>query len=319
MKLILPQALVDLVEPQLRAEMPDLEIVHIDREGNTDGDLSDAEALIRWWMSKEVLGRVIAAAPRLRWLHTPSAGVDGMLLPELRERGITFTNSAGAHAIQIAEFVLMFMLAHVKQARTLAALSPADAWERGDQMGLQELYGKTVLVLGLGKIGQEVAKRAAAFGMRVWGSRRRVQPTEWVERVVDEDGWRALLPEVDYLVVATPLTDATRGMVDRDAFAQLKQGAYLVNIARGQIVDTDALLEALRSGKLAGAGLDALPTEPLPPDHPLWAEPNVWITPHISWSSPQTYLRVADLFVENLRRFRAGQPLLNVVDQEAGY
>ncbi|GAB4208040.1 MAG: D-2-hydroxyacid dehydrogenase [Roseiflexaceae bacterium] len=319
MKLILPHALVDLVEPRLRAEMPDLEIVHIDREGTPDGDLSDADALIRWWMSREVLGRVIAAAPALRWLHTPSAGVDGMLLPEIIERRITVTNSAGAHAIQIAEFVLLFMLAHVKEARTLAALSPADAWERGDRMKLQELYGKTVLVLGLGKIGQEVAKRAAAFGMRVLGSRRHIQPVEWVEQVVGEDGWRALLPEADYLVVATPLTDATRGMIDRDAFAQLKPGAYLINIARGQIVDTDALLEALHSGRLAGAGLDALPAEPLPADHPLWAEPNVWITPHISWSSPQTYVRVAELFVENLRRFRVGQPLLNVVDLDAGY
>lgn len=319
MKVILPHALVERLEPQIRAMAPDLEVVRFDMQGQADGDLSDAEVLVRWWTPRETLRKLIQAAPRLRWMHTPSAGVDGMLLPEMRERGLIVTNSAGAQAVPIAEFVLLFMLSHVKQARALLALTPEDAWQRGDALQLQELHGATVLIVGLGQIGQEIARRAAAFGMRVWGSRRHPRPAEGVERVVGEGEWRALLPEADYLVVAAPLTDTTRGMIDRDALARLKPGAYLINIARGQIVDTEALLEALRSGRLAGAGLDALPQEPLPAEHPLWQAPNVWITPHISWSSPQIFPRVAEIFLENLRRYRAGQELINLVDFEAGY
>lgn len=319
MKVILPHALTDRLEPQIRALAPDIDVVHFDVEGQADGDLSDAEVLVRWWTPRETLRKLILSAPRLRWMHTPSAGVDGMLLPELKERSITVTNSAGAQAIPIAEFVLMFMLSHVKQVRALQALTPQDAWERGESLHLHELHGATVLIVGLGEIGREIARRAAAFGMRVWGSRRRPAPAEGVERVVGEGEWRALLPEADYVVVAAPLTDATRGMIDREAFARMKQGAYLINIARGQIVDTEALLGALRAGKLAGAGLDALPQEPLPAEHPLWQAPNVWITPHISWSSPEILPRVAEIFLENLRRYRSGQELVNLVDLEAGY
>jgi phosphoglycerate dehydrogenase-like enzyme len=319
MKLIIPTSIADKVEPKLREIAPEAEVVHVDQEGAGDGDLSDAQVLLRWWMPAATLRRILAAAPRLRWLHTPSAGVDGLLIPEVIERKIMLTNSAGAHAIPIAEFVLLCILSQAKRAHDLAALTPESAWEQGRTLHLNELYEKTLLILGLGHIGQEIARRAAAFGMRVIGSRRRPAPLSGIDRVVGEDAWRMLLPEADYLVIATPLTSATRGMLDAAALARMRLGAYLVNIARGEIIDTAALIAALEQGQLAGAALDVLPEEPLPPEHPLWRTPNVWITPHISASSPRTSERAIAIFVENVRRDLNGQPFVNLVDQQAGY
>ncbi len=319
MKLIIPHNIAAEVEPRLHEVAPDCAVVHTDYEGAVDGDLADAEVFLRWWTPVPVLKRILAAAPRLRWMHTPSAGVDNLLIPELLERNIELTNSAGVHAIPIAEFVMMFMLGHVKRARDLATLTSADDWARVKSLRLGELHGKTLLILGMGQIGQALARRAAAFGMRVYGSRRRPQPLDGVEQVVGEGAWRDLLPQADYIVIALPLTEATSGMVDAAAFARMKPDAYLINIARGQIIDTAALLAALHEGRIAGAGLDALPEEPLPPEHPLWTAPNVWITPHISWSSPHMPMRTIDVFLENLRRYRAGEPLINLVDKQAGY
>jgi phosphoglycerate dehydrogenase-like enzyme len=319
MKLIIPTSIADKVEPQLHEIVPQAEVVHVDQEGRGDGELADAQVLLRWWMPGTTLRRILAAAPQLGWLHTPSAGVDGLLIPEVIERKIVLTNSAGAHAIPIAEFVLLCMLGHAKRARDLAALTPEHAWQQGRALHLAELYEKTLLILGLGHIGQEIAQRAAAFGMRVIGSRRRPAPMAGIDRVVGDDAWRELLPEADYVAIATPLTSATRGMIDAAALAQLRPSAYLINIARGEIVDTAALIAALEQGQLAGAALDVLPEEPLPPEHPLWRTPNVSITPHISASSPRTSERAIAIFLENLRRNLAGQPFVNVVDQQAGY
>ena len=319
LKFIIPTSIADKVEPQLREIAPQAAVVHVDQEGAGDGELADAEVLLRWWMPPPTLRRIVASAPRLRWLHTPSAGVDGLLIPEVLARKIVLTNSAGAHAIPIAEFVLLGMLNHAKRASDLAALTPEDGWEQGRTLQLGELYQKTLVILGLGHIGQEIARRAAAFGMRVLGSRRRPAPIAGIERVVGDDAWRTLLSEADYLVLATPLTSATKGMIDAAALAQLRPSAYLINIARGEIIDTAALIAALEQGRLAGAALDVVPNEPLPPEHPLWRMPNVWITPHISASSPRTSERAIAIFLENVRRDLAGQPLINLVDLQAGY
>lgn len=319
MKLILPSSIAAFVEPRLPEFAPGCQVIHIDDKGNPDSDPSQADAFFRWWLPNPVFTRVLGEAPHIRWVHTPSAGVDHILIPEVTENNITLTNSAGAHAVPIAEFVMMYMLCHIKHTRSLMALHPENAWDFENRQDLNELYGKTVLVIGLGSIGREIARRASAFGMRVTGSRRTPRPMEDVAQVVGADEWRVLLPEADYVVVAAPLTEQTRAMVDAAALAQMKPGAYLINIARGQIIDTDALIEALHSGHLAGAGLDVTPEEPLPAQHPLWKAPNVWITPHISYSSPHTRERMFDIFLENARRYVSGEPLLNVVDMQAGY
>jgi phosphoglycerate dehydrogenase-like enzyme len=318
MKIIIPQSIAPELEPRIPAIVPGAVVIQVHDDGTPLGDVSDAEVFIRWWTGLESFKRVLTAAPRLRWVHSPSAGVDHLLIPQIVESDIVLTNSAGAHAIPIAEFVVMYMLNHVKQAFALRGL-PREEWNRGDDIRCGELHDHTLLIVGLGAIGTEIAKRAQAFGMRVLGSRRIARPTPFVDTIVGEDGWRDLLPEADYVVLATPLTEQTRGMFDADAFARMKPTAYLINIARGQIVDTDALLAALHGGAIAGCALDALPVEPLPPDHPLWDAPNTWVTPHISYSSPRTRGRMFEIFFDNLRRFRAGEPLVNVVDKTAGY
>lgn len=319
MKLILPTAVAEQSEPILRAIAPDATIIHAAEDGTLDGDASDADAMLRWWLAKDAFSRVLNAAPMLRWVHTISAGVDQVLTDEIIQRPVILTNSAGAHGIAISEFVLAMIIAHAKRLRELAALTPENAWSHGRDLHLGELAGATLLVLGLGNIGREVAKRAAAFGMRVVGSRRHPASLDGVAAVVGEDAWRDLLPEADYIAICAPLTPATRGMLDRAAFAHMKPNVYIINIARGQIIDTEALLAALHAGTIGGAALDALPEEPLPPEHPLWQAPNVWITPHISWSSPHTNERAISYFYENVRRFVVGEPLLNVVDKQAGY
>jgi phosphoglycerate dehydrogenase-like enzyme len=306
MKIVLPGLLRDELMPRIMAVAPEATIVWFDQNGEPEAPITDAEVLLRWFFSTEQLARLVRQMPMLRWLHIPRAGVDGSLIPEVIERDIIVTNSAGVHAIPISEFVMFFALSHFKQARYLHQLQVAHQWREAD-LQLRELAGTTMLIIGLGHIGQAIAERASAFGMRVWGSRRTPRPVADVERVVGEGEWRALLPAADFVVIAAPLTPATRGMFGRAELALMKPDSYLINIARGEIVDESALVEALRT------------QQPLPPDSPFWTLPNVFVTPHISWSSPHIRTRTLDLFAANLRAFIYQQPLQNVVDKRAGY
>ena len=317
MKIIIPNRVAPLIEQRILSLYPDMQIVISDDEGMPLGDASDATIFMRWWTSLEGFRLTLSMAPNVKWVYTPSAGIDHLDLEMMRERGITLTNAAGAHAIPIAEFVMMFILTHMKQSRILMNYARED-YEATEQTKLEELDGKTMAIVGLGSIGQETAKRAKAFGMRVIGSRRRPQPTKYVDVVVSDDEWHKLLPDADVIVIATPLTDITRGMVDATAFAKMKPSAYIVNVARGQVINTEDLIVALCENRIAGAGLDVLPEEPLPAEHPLWDAPNVWITPHISYSSPKTRGRMMDLFITNLERYMHGQKLLNIVNFDEG-
>lgn len=317
MKLILPTEFASELEPQLPA---DVEVVWSDTSGNFDGDPSNAEVYLNWFYLKpNTLHKVLAAAPRLRWQQTPSAGVNHILTPMFLERDITLTNGAGTFAVPIAEFVMTYILSHVKSLPTLYALQAERAWKRSIDLPLREIDGATLLIIGAGSIGIAIAQRASAFGMRVWGSRRHPQPLPNFEKVVGASEWRSLLPHTDYVVIATPLTSETKGMIDAAALRSMRSNAYLINIARGAIVDEPALLAALREGWIAGAGLDTFCTEPLPPDSPFWSLPNVFVTPHCSGFSAREVQRTLDLFLDNLERYRAGRPLRNVVDQTAGY
>ena len=177
-----------------------------------------------------------------------------------------------------------------------------------------------MLVVGLGGIGTEIAQRANGFSMKVIGTRRSDRPSpDYIKRVGKPKDLLAMLPEADVVVLAVPLTDETKNMLNTAAFDAMKTGAYLINIARGKVVNTDALLKALKSGRLAGACLDVTDPEPLPANHELWKQANVIITPHIASRSEVTNKRRSALLVENMRRFGAGEPLLNVVDKKAGY
>jgi phosphoglycerate dehydrogenase-like enzyme len=314
MKIILPVQIQAELLPHIPA---DVAVAWVDPDGAFTGDPADAVGYFRWWTGRPVLQKVLAAAPQLRWMHTPSAGVDHLLVPEVLERDITLTNSAGVHAIPIAEFVLAVMLSRAKFLPAYQAAQAERRWDRDTEPF--ELFEQTMLIVGIGGIGQAIAERAVGMGMRVLGSRRTPRPMPGVAQVVGEGEWRNLLPAADYVVLATPLTPATRGMVDAAAFAAMRPNAYLINIARGAVIDEPALMTAITNGQIAGAALDTFEQEPLPPESPLWTLPNVLITPHATASSPRMRERQIALFTDNLRRFRAGEPLVNVVDKSAGY
>lgn len=315
MKLILPDHLIAEIKPQLPS---DVEFVQVDSEGNLNGDASDAEVYVNgFYLKSSTLDKVLAAAPKLRWQQTPSAGVNHILTPNFLQRDIILTNGAGVHAIPISEFVLAFMLYHAKNLRKLQTLQDEHTWVRG--VFLEELANATLLIIGTGNIGQAIASRAKPFGVRVWGSRRHPEPLPNFDKIVGADEWRSLLPAADYVVIATPLTPETKGLIDEAALQSMRPSAYLINIARGAIVDETALLTALRESWIAGAGLDTVAIEPLPPESPLWSLPNAFITPHCSALSPRLRERIAELFIDNLKRYQTGQPLRNVVDKKAGY
>jgi len=316
MKLILPIEVADDIKPHLPA---DIKFVLSDADGNIDGDAIDAEVYFSWvyYIKPKTLQKVLESAPKLRWHQATNAGVNNILTPQYLAREIILTNGAGLHAIPIAEFVIAYILSYAKNFLKLHELQAQKSWQRGFRN--EELQDKTLLIIGAGGIGQEIAKRAKAFGLKIFGSRRNPQPLPNFDKVVGANEWKALLDQAHYVVIATPLTRETKGLIDAEVFSLMRPDAYLINIARGAIVDEPALIKALEEGKIAGAALDTVFTEPLPPESPLWTQPNIFLTPHSSGHSPKTKERAIALFLDNFTRYYNGQPLRNVVDKTAGY
>lgn len=313
MQVVVPAHYRSLVEPEL--------------DGVAGAYYEDAEEALRalpeadaFWL--ELWGKrapseseLLDRAPRLRWVQTSAAGVESLDLQAFAKRGVRLTNGAGLHAEPIAEHVLMCMLAARRGLLPLLRAQAEGRWDRRAASG-GELAGSRVVILGYGLIGQAIARRARALGAAVTGVRRRGRSSA---RVVTGDGWRHLLPEADFLVVAAALTPATRGLVGERELRALPRDAWVVNIARGPIVAEPALVSALRDGRIAGAALDVFDQEPLPKGHPLWSLPNVILTPHVSAFTDRFPPRAAELFLDNLDRFRAGRRLRNQVDLRAGY
>jgi phosphoglycerate dehydrogenase-like enzyme len=270
-----------------------------------------AEALLTFRPRPEVLDKAVELG--VRWVHVLATGVDSIPLERLRS--CTVTCSRGASAVPIAEFVLATMLAFEKQLPQSWLSEPPEQWNIA---GLGGLQGRTLGLVGLGAIGQEVAKRALAFDMQVVGVRRSAGPSP-IAGVTMRDSLAALLEQSDHVALAAPATPETRHLFGASAFAAMKPTAHFVNVSRGSLVDQDALIAALDAGQLAMASLDTVEPEPLPAGHPLFAHPKVRLSAHISWSAPNSMLRTMELFVENLRRFRAGEPLEGIVDLDAGY
>ncbi|MBH8576363.1 D-2-hydroxyacid dehydrogenase [Nostocaceae cyanobacterium CENA369] len=316
MKLILPIEVADEIKPHLPN---DTTFVRADVDGNIDGDATDAEVYFSWlyYIKPTTLQKVLESAPKLRWHQATNAGVNNILTPQYLEREIVLTNGAGLHAIPIAEFVITYILSYAKNFQKLHELQAQKSWQRG--LINEELQDKTLLIIGAGGIGQEIAKRAKAFGLNIYGSRRHPQPLLNFDKVVGANEWKALLGEANYVVIATPLTKETKGLIDAEIFSLMRPDAYLINIARGAIVDEPALIKALQTAKIAGAALDTVFTEPLPPESPLWTQPNIFITPHCSGHSPKTKERALSLFLDNFTRYYNDQPLRNIVNKDAGY
>lgn len=279
--------------------------------------LPEAEVL----MAVAVTPAMLAAGGKLKWAQVISAGVDHMS-PEVIGGRVPIANARGMHVVHMSEHVLGYLLAFARLLPDCLRWQAAHDWRQKECIErVFTLSGKTACVVGLGAIGAACAERLAALGVRVTGVRRRKnQPLpKGVVRAEGPEGLDELLAEADFVIVATPLTDATRNLIDARRVALLKPGAYLVNIARAAVVDQAAMLSALRSGALAGAGLDVFAEEPLPATSPIWDLPNVIVTPHSSGNYPGYVDQATSIFAENLRRYRAGQPLINVVDRQAGY
>ncbi len=257
-------------------------------------------------------------APRVRWIQATSAGIGQFVVRNryhARMPQTIFTTASGVHAQPLAEFCLMAMLAHNKGLERMRRDQERKHWER---YAGTDLEGRTLGVIGLGRVGGQVARLARAFGMHVIGASRTAGAAA-VERVFPPDQLHQMLPLAEYLVLIVPHTPETENMIGATELALLPRGAYLINIARGAVVDQAALIDALRSGHLSGAALDVFAQEPLPPASPLWDMPNVLVSPHSGSTSDQENRRLTDLFCDNLRRFLAGETLRNVLDVERMY
>jgi phosphoglycerate dehydrogenase-like enzyme len=287
------------------------------------GAVRGAEIYFGLGLPRELLRAALQPPARLQWVHTGAAGVASLLHPELAEHRITLTNSAGTHGPPMAETVIGMILHflrgfdHALRAQQRREWS-AFVFERSDA-GVRELDGATLGIIGYGGVGREVARRAAALGMRVLATRRHPRADDVALILTGDDAVDRVLAESDVVVLTTPSTGATRGMIGARELSLMRDGAVLVNVARGDLVDQDALLAALRARRLRGAALDVFSVEPLPPDSPLWTLDNVLITPHVSATTPRFWERETALLLDNVARYLAGQPLRNVVDPAAGY
>jgi glyoxylate/hydroxypyruvate reductase A len=257
-----------------------------------------------------------AGARRLRLIQVLGAGVDGVLPAPDLPPSVVLANQRGMSAEPMAEFGLTLALGLLKQLPFFLAAQRERAWRRTLPV---RAAGLTMGILGLGAIGEALAERAAALGMRVIGTQRSPKRHPAVTHIEPPERTDAVLAESDVVVVLLPLTDETRGFLSRERLARMKRGAYLVNLARGGIADEDALADALREGRLAGAALDVFATEPLPPESPLWDVPNLWITPHMAGGFPEILDETTRLFADNVARLERGDPVRNAIDRGRGY
>ena len=316
---------------RIRAAAPGARIVTVSVEGLSDGPLDDVEVMLRGWLRTEAFDRLLVRAPRLTWVHSATSGVERALTPVALERGLVVTNARGVFSRPIAEYVLMMILSVSRRLPQLLELQRERTWQPLEGVELRDV---TVGIVGLGSIGRAVGALATAFGCRVVAVRRRGEAgsasslrddegERFGEIVLDRVGGPETLPELlaesDFIVLAAPLTSETEQMINAETLAMVKPGAWLINVARGRLIDERALIRALREGGLGGAVLDTFREEPLPATSPFYDLPNVIVTPHTAWSSGRVLDRSVELFCENLRRFAKGDPLLNVVDPSAGY
>jgi phosphoglycerate dehydrogenase-like enzyme len=321
---------------RIRDAAPGARLVTVSVEGLADGPLDDVEVMLRGWVSSDAFDRLLARAPHLAWVHSATSGVERALTPASRERGLVVTNARGVFSRPIAEYVLMMILSVSRRLPQLLELQRERTWQPLEGAELRDV---TVGIVGLGSIGRAVGALATAFGCRVVAIRRRPTAEDagpgdrdarderddrsvgdvMLDRVGGPETLPELLGESDFIVLAAPLTSETEDMINAETLAMVKPGAWLINVARGRLIDERALLRALRDGPLGGAILDTFRDEPLQPMSSFYDLPNVIVTPHTAWSSGRVLDRSVELFCDNLRRFAKGEPLLNVVDPAAGY
>jgi phosphoglycerate dehydrogenase-like enzyme len=311
MKAVLPA----LARPLIEAGLPP-EIEPHWFTSQTEATTMVADAAIAWvdMMRPEWTGEAAAAGERLKWLSTIYAGIDAFDVDLLRKRGTILTNGVGINAIAVAEYAVMGMLAAAKRFDQVVRMADRREWP-GDAPGKVELFETRALIIGYGTIGRMIGDRLAAFGVEVTGVTRSGR-----NDTLTPDQWRARIGEFDWIVLAAPSTGDTHALIGSAELAAMKPGAWLINVARGDMVDQPALIEVLEKRRIAGAFLDVVDPEPLPADHPLWTAPNVIHSMHLSGrSQTKMFMRAAALFLENARAFVERRPMKNVVDLDAGY
>jgi phosphoglycerate dehydrogenase-like enzyme len=312
----IPAAQVD----RLRQAVPHHEVVYATTPAERAAGLARCDVAYTWLLSAQEL----VAAPRLRWLHSSAVAVGTLCLEALAARGVAVTNTRGVQGGPIAEHVFATLLALTHRVPFALERQRTQTWAQNEFAGARlpvRLAGLCLGVVGMGSIGAEVARLGVAFGMRVIGVRRHAERggPPGVQAVWSADRLDDLAAAADVFVVAAPLTSDTEALLDARRIARLKPGAWVVNVARGQLVDETALVAALASGALSGAALDVFAHEPLPVDSPLWRAPNLLLTPHTSGFRPGHWDDAVDVFIDNLRRWDQGEPMRWPVDAARGY
>jgi phosphoglycerate dehydrogenase-like enzyme len=311
MKAVLPA----LARPMLEPQLPDgVEAAWFASPAEANAMIADAD--IAWvdMQPTSLTAEAIRHGERLKWVSTIYAGLDAFPLPLLKERGVTLTNGVGINALAVAEYAVLGVLAAAKRFDEVVRAHDRHEWPK-DSPGKVELFETKALIVGMGAIGKLIGERLAAFGVEVTGVTRSGR-----DDTLKPDQWQAKLGAFDWVILAAPSTDATKAMVGTAELAAMKPSAWLINIARGDMIEEAALLDALNGRKIAGAFLDPTSPEPLPADHPLWSAPNCMITMHLSGrSQTKMFPRAAALFLRNIDAFVNGRPMENVVDLDAGY
>jgi phosphoglycerate dehydrogenase-like enzyme len=305
---------------RLRQEFPQLTIVQLTDYEQVSKEITDTDIVIGW----SIRGEQIEAAKKLRWIHSTAAAVHSLISPELQASDIVVTSARAVHGPVVAEHAMALVFAMAKRLPAAAKFQAQRHWAQQDIWDTaprpSELRDAKIVIVGLGAIGTALAQLAKAIGMRVIAVREHPQKGSGVaDRTVGFESLDDVLPEGDFVVLAAPVTPKTRNLMNAERLALLKPNAYLINVARGALIDEDALLKALHANQFAGAALDVASQEPLPPHSPLWAMDKIFITPHTAGLAEKLWERQYENFTENLRRFLAGQPLLWTVDKQAGY
>ncbi len=309
-----------LMAETIRKRWPEMRVLHLPNYDKLAEELPDTDIFVGYSLRAEQL----KAGKKLKWIHSTAAGVAQLMYPELRNSGILVTNPSGIFSVPMAEHALGLLLALARnfpdsvRCQDVARWAQQELWDKPQH--LTELNGRVLLIVGYGSIGREVAKRAKAFDMRVWGVTRSGEgDRQHAEKIIAAAKLLEALPEADYVLIAAPETAETRHLIGTAQIARMKRGARLINVGRGSLLDEAALLRALESGALGGAALDVAEKEPLPAESPLWKAPNLMITPHTSAVSDRLWERETSLLMELLERWFDGRELINRVDFARGY
>lgn len=304
----------------IRQRWPEMKVVHLPNYDRLPEELPDADIFVGYSLRAKQLPQ----ARKLKWIHSTAAGVAQLMYPELRDSGILVTNPSGIFSEPMAEHTVGLMIALARNFPGCVRHQDQRHWAQQElwdkPQHLTELGGKTLLIVGFGSIGQELARVARALRMRVWGvSRSGRGDTTFAEKIIPVSKLGDALAEADFVVIAAPETPETKHLIGAQQLARVQRSAFLINIARGSLLEETALVAALERGEIAGAALDVAAAEPLPPESPLWTAKNILITPHTSAVSDRLWPRQTALLLELLERWFSGRELFNIVDFQRGY